>query len=895
MTADLRTKLMQKRSLRAAVNAERKGNPLALLKEIVAVTRATTRLTALRIPLAVGKSLWSDPAIDGAGNPTRTLEVLGSALLDYINDLGPIYGKAGQILLSRLDPERQELAAKLQLDRLYGQWPALGIDEVLEIMDRDVPEWRKYLKRIETMPLGIASISQVHAATDHEGKEWVVKVIKPEAHKRLSETVDAMEQILAVLEPLTVTRASKKAVGEARELCESYRGELSLRRELDTIQRVRSAMNDGRKQKLLRVPRVFEECSSDRVLLVERFRGVLFSDVVSGRATIDPSRRSMLARKVLQDLLVQVFELGLFHADPHAGNLIMMDDGTVGLFDWGLSGELLPSDRRHIASVLRALISVDLDGLVDALAGIAEESGREVDRKEIARELRGFTSSLKAKKTSKETSKEADKETSKDTQTSDASAPKAEKSQSLHKMLDQCLRAADRLGIPVPSGLLMMAKTLVTIEGLARGIDPDIKLAYAATPVLLRVARPSLRDWFRLAGKLPSLMKQFSKILVAGVGMSAMALGPLVPDLNAATAILGDSLATGGATHPQLSYDPQNIWRIMNGSISLTAKASDIPSATDWNIKEQNPAAPVSLLAGVSEYRGSTSNVFSALIQSGVTAFLGTAQYAWGYLLARKFGEAPDQILLAAEDGARMEDAPAQAWRVVNHVGDHVKGKGVGEGSLARVMMLFGGNDICAPAYESMTEPAQFKASALDAMRIFMAHQKDRSTNLEIMVVQPLPMVQLIASDLVLNKKVMAYGEETTCKDLQGRMFLPKKAMDLGEAPDARQVALISQFLPPNPALMCATLFGRVAEGGGDRFSKIGNRLRALRDALSGAVADARKEAARAGLADRISFKLIESPGKIELTADDIAGDCFHLSAKGQAMLARTILAPPAI
>ena len=243
MTADLRTKLMQKRSLRAAVNAEREGNPLALLKEIAMVTRATTRLTALRIPLAVGKSLWSDPAIDGAGNAARTLEVLGSVLLEYINDLGPIYGKAGQILLSRLDPERQELAAKLQLDRLYGQWPAMGIDQVLEIMDRDAPEWRKYLKRIETMPLGIASISQVHAATDHEGNDWVVKVIKPDAHKRLSETVDAMEQILAVLEPLTVTRATKKAVGEAKELCESYRGELSLRRELDTIQRVRSGAN----------------------------------------------------------------------------------------------------------------------------------------------------------------------------------------------------------------------------------------------------------------------------------------------------------------------------------------------------------------------------------------------------------------------------------------------------------------------------------------------------------------------------------------------------------------------------------------------------------------------------------------------------------------------------
>lgn len=879
MAADLRTKLMQKRSLRAATQAEREGGSLAFLREIVAITRATTRLTAIRIPMAVGKSLWVDSALDGTSNPARALEVLGSTLLDYVNELGPIYGKAGQILLSRLDPPRQQLAAMLQLDRLYGQWPAMSLEQVFEILDRDVPEWRKHLKRIEAMPLGVASISQAHAAVDHAGNEWVVKVIKPDAHKRLSTTVDAIEQVLGVLDPAIVTRAAKKAVAEAKELCESYRGELSLRRELDTIQRVRSAMNDGRKQKLLRVPRVFEDCSADRVLVIERFRGVLLSDVVSGRAAIDPARRALLARKVLQDLLVQVFELGLFHADPHAGNLILVEDGTVGLFDWGLSGELLPSDRRHIAAVLRTLISLDFEGLVDALAGIAEDAGRQVDRKEIARELRGFTSGLKAKKTAKE-----------------AQLAKAEKpgksspqqAQSLHKMLDQCLRAADRLGIPVPSGLLMMAKTLVTIEGLARGIDPEIKMAYAATPVLLRVARPGLRDWFKLAGKLPALMKQYSKILLIGSTLTALSQVMPAAELNAATAILGDSISTGGGTHPQIAYDPRVLWGIMSGNLSLAAKSADIPGAVDWNIKEERPSAPVNLLPGVTEYRGSASNVLNTLIQTGSAAFLGTPQYSWAYLLARKLGELPGQILLAAEDGARMEDAPAQAWRVVNHM----KSKSGQEANLVRVMMLFGGNDICAPAFESMTGPAEFKASALDAMRIFMEYQKGRSTKLELLVLQPLPMVQLIASDLVLSKKVNAYGEETTCKDLQGRMFLPKKALDFGEGPEARQVALISQFLPPNPALICATLFGRVHEGSDDRAAKVGNRLRALRDALSDAVGDARKEAARAGLAERISFKLTESTGAVTLTAEDIGSDCFHLSNKGQAMLARTAVIP---
>ena len=885
MAADLRTKLMQKRSLRAAMQAnkeERSGNPLALLKEIAAVARATTRLTTLRIPVAVGTSLVSDSAFDGALNPVRALEVVGNALLDYINELGPIYGKAGQILLSRLTPERQNLAASLQLDRLYGQWPAMSLECVMEIMDREVPMWRSCLKRLDPVPLGVASISQAHAAVDRDGKHWVVKVIKPDAYKRLTATVDAMEQVLAFVEPLTVTKAAKKAASEARELCAAYRGELSLCRELDTIQRVRSAMNDGRKQQLLRVPSVFEECSSDRVLVVERFTGVLLADVVSGRVAIDPGRRALLAKKVLQDLLVQVFELGLFHADPHAGNLILVDDGTVGLFDWGMSGELLPSDRRHIAAVLRSLISMDFDGLVEALAGIAVDAGREVDRKEIARELRGFMRTMKAKPGAKST---------------------AEKGQSLHKQMDGCLRAADRLGIPVPAGLLMMAKTLVTIEGLARGIDPDIKMAYAATPVLLRVARPGIADLFRLASRLPSLLKQFAKVVVVGAGLSglihagtpARALAGLATKAGqgdpAVTAILGDSMSAGDGAHPLISYDPQGIWAGMSGKVSVVARAMDIPAAAGWNITEEKPGAPVTLAAGIAEYRGPLAHVFSTLIHAGTSTFLATPQYTWSYLMARKSGATPENILLAAENGATMEDAPAQAWRVINHLNAVSAGASA---NLVRVLILFGGNDICASTFEGMTTPARFKDSALATMRIFMQSQISRATgHLEVVILQPLPMVQLIASDLVLDKKVKAYGEETSCRDLQAQRFFPKKPLDLGASAEARQVAMVSQFLPPNPALMCATLFGQASgAGGGDRGTKaatIGNRLRALREALADAVADASKEASRAGLSGKISFRLIESSASVQLAADDVAGDCFHLSAKGQEMLARTI------
>ena len=82
---------------------------------------------------------------------------------------------------------------------------------------------------------------------------------------------------------------------------------------------------------------------------MEKFDGPSLANIVNGKVELSSSEKRILARKVLKELLIQVFELGLFHGDPHAGNLILPEDGSVGLFDWGLAGEL----RLVIENILR--------------------------------------------------------------------------------------------------------------------------------------------------------------------------------------------------------------------------------------------------------------------------------------------------------------------------------------------------------------------------------------------------------------------------------------------------------------------------------------------------------------------------------------------------------------
>jgi len=327
-------------------------------------------------------------------------------------------------------------------------------------------------------------MAQVHGATDAQGNEWVVKVLKPRSRERLTESVEALEAVCTMVEPLALTLVARRALKELRELSAGLRREMDLAAERDTIISMRERLGKGR-QKVLRIPGVHPALGSAGVLVMERFRGTALSAIVSGQAALSPALRQKLAKRVLHELLVQVFEVGLFHGDPHAGNLMLLETGEVGLFDWGLAAELEASDRRHIAAILRSVLALDVEALVDALMVMAEDGGKKVSRSAVRKELAAVIKMAK------------------DGQGEGAKKP------SLRELFETSLNGAERLGIPVPQGLLMMAKSLMTIEGLARGLDPDVSMLRIATPVLFRAASPGFKDFVSLAAKLPFLARRY--------------------------------------------------------------------------------------------------------------------------------------------------------------------------------------------------------------------------------------------------------------------------------------------------------------------------------------------------------------------------------------------------
>lgn len=458
-------------------------DPLAIPREMWRLGSGWITYATLGVPWRLAKAITQDSSLV-PWNDGKVFAIIGEALLSVVDAWGPLYGKAMQVWLSRLGKDALPVIESLNLSRVYGDWPPLHWGEVQEILDREIPLWRDELI-VETRPLGVASMSQVHGATDLQGHQWVIKLLKPASRNRLTESIAAIESALVLAEPFAVTRVARRLILDVRDLCKGLRREMDLDHERATMLRVQELIISKR-QKSLYVPMIHPKLGSGHVIVMERLDGIKLSDIVSGKVDVPEKLRKNLAKKLLGELLIQIFEWGLFHADPHAGNLMLLQDGSVGLYDWGLAGELLDSDRRFIAGILKAIMAMDIEKLIDVLADMAHQAnGKIPEREKIRGELKRLVKMVE------------------DAKKDGGEMP------GLNALVDAALEGADRLGIPVPSGLLLMAKSLITIEGLARGIHADVPMARVAGPVLFRAADPGIEDFIALAKQLPNVLGRY--------------------------------------------------------------------------------------------------------------------------------------------------------------------------------------------------------------------------------------------------------------------------------------------------------------------------------------------------------------------------------------------------
>jgi ubiquinone biosynthesis protein len=365
-----------------------------------------------------------------------------------IEELGPTAIKLGQILSTRddvLSPGWQRELARLQ-DRAP-LVPGVAIRAaIVEELGRPL---HVLFDSFVDVPLACASIGQAHAATLPGGTEVVVKVRRPGVADEVELDLEVITSVVSLLSRASRHVRSLDAMDLADQFATTLRYELDYEREARNVERF-AANFAGDPD--IRIPAVYHELSTARVLTLERLRGLKIDDTDGlAAAGID---RVALAQRATSLVLRTIFEHGFFHADPHPGNFFIESDGRIGLIDFGMVGEVDATTRDALAGVLVALATSNAAPLVEGIArlGISRES---TDTDALAADLNLLMATELAK-------------------------PLGELS--LGHVLSSVLAVVRRHHLRFPSNLALLAKTLGMCEGLAAHLDPQFRMTEAITP-----------------------------------------------------------------------------------------------------------------------------------------------------------------------------------------------------------------------------------------------------------------------------------------------------------------------------------------------------------------------------------------------------------------------------
>jgi ubiquinone biosynthesis protein len=387
---------------------------------LLQILRVLTRhkfLGALR-----GKSHWPAPA-----EVRETFEELGLTFLKF-----------GQVLAMRRDLLPDTYINELEL--LHDQLPALSFAVVSTTVEAELGKrLTEIFASFSEVPLAAATIAQVHEATLLDGRHVAVKVQRPGLEEMIATDIAALSYLVTLAESLFPRLRALDLPVLVSEFASTLNRETDFNHEARSIMLFRAALADIPD---LWIPEVVTEYSSGNVITMDFSTGERV-DLYARRHQEDmPRLISTLVRLTLQT----IFEEGLFHADPHPGNVLVLPDKRLSLLDFGMTGELDEPMRESLTLLLEAVVKGDARAATDAYLEMAPQGSENVNRAALRMDIKAVLY---------------------DIHRSDLAEV------SIGDSFDSLLRAGSRHGVHNPGEFFLLTRTFVILESMIRELDPD--------------------------------------------------------------------------------------------------------------------------------------------------------------------------------------------------------------------------------------------------------------------------------------------------------------------------------------------------------------------------------------------------------------------------------------
>ncbi len=424
------------------------------------------------------------------GTASRELERLTQAARFRLalEELGPTFIKLGQILSTR--PDIVPADALEELQKLQDHIPAVPTDEIKAQIHRELGyPTEELFKDFEQTPLATASIAQVHRGTLKNGEQIVCKVRRPGVESIVATDLDIMMGLAYLIEKHLPGGELYDPIGLVREFRRTIHRELDFSREGRTTDRFAANFSDD---ETVHIPKVFWDYTGHSVLTLEYVSGIKISsqEELKG-AGLDPQ---IIAKNGADNFLKQVFIHGLFHADPHPGNIHILPGNVLCIFDFGMVGRLDDDLKLHLTELLMCVLRRDVDHLISQLL-YSGELHDDSNIKNLKRDLTEFIDDYY------------------DIMLQDLR---------VGKLLIDFVEILTEYQIKFPSNLMLLSRALFVMEGIGKQLDPNfnmvaqlkpfaeqiIKDRYSPTSIAKDAAR-TLQSYQALGKSLPKDIKEF--------------------------------------------------------------------------------------------------------------------------------------------------------------------------------------------------------------------------------------------------------------------------------------------------------------------------------------------------------------------------------------------------
>lgn len=425
----------------------------------------------------------------------ENLTDIGVKLRNSLQSLGPTFIKLGQIASSRRDIVPEKIA--VELEKLQDDVQAFPFDQVREIIESELerPLEELFADFTET-PLATASIGQVHVAHLHNGAEVAVKIQRPDIERIIKTDLSILRDLARMLE----ARIEWARTYRIREIIDEF--SFSLLNELNYIlegrngERIASQFVDN---PTIHVPKIYWDYTTEKVLTMEMIHGIKVNhyDELEEKGY----NKKLIAKRITNAMFHQILDEGVFHGDPHPGNIYIMPNNKIAFLDFGMVGYLNDDLKYYFASLIISLIEGDTNGIIATFRewGLLENV-QNIDA------LRRDIDSLQWRYY-------------------DVSLTKM----SVGKVMLEIFTIAYHHRIKIPTDIAILAKVVLTLETILENLDPELSIMKAIEPYgeklllsryhpfyIMRVSWQQFVENIKILSSMPHDLKEIATTIKKG-------------------------------------------------------------------------------------------------------------------------------------------------------------------------------------------------------------------------------------------------------------------------------------------------------------------------------------------------------------------------------------------